>query len=235
MPDTPKGHKRPSSAASDSTPTKAGKKKSVEKTAADIFTRPKSLAVDEWIEAQDCEQLWFPAHVMEVARTEVLIHFDGWDEQWNEWIPKSSDRLREHRGWGTSMMPKDWQKDAEIEALDMEGKWYKAKVLHVSEIACKVHYGGWAKKWDEWVKKDSGRYARPPRVQQMPHLPEGRLLASFLWGRSRPEPRRRPEQPTRAHACPYTCSRMPRCPRSQAAPPERKGCQARRRPRREPR
>ena len=56
-------------------------------------------------------------------------------------------------------MPKDWQQDSTIEALDMEGKWYKAKVLHVSEIACKVHYSRWASKWDEWVGKTSGRCA----------------------------------------------------------------------------
>ena len=32
-------------------------------------------------------------------------------------------------GWGTSRMPHDLQRHAIIEALDMEGRWYRAKVM----------------------------------------------------------------------------------------------------------
>ena len=102
----------------------------------------------------------YPAHVKQAAGRDVLIGFDGWDERWDEWIPKASPRLREHRGWGTPDDAKDWQLDSTIEALDMEGKWYRAKILHVAEHACRVHYNGWANKWDEWLRKDSGRLRR---------------------------------------------------------------------------
>ena len=122
--------------------------------------RPASLTVDAWLEAKDEEELWYPAHVKQAAGRDVLIGFDGWDERWDEWIPKASPRLREHRGWGTPTMPKDWQLDSTIEALDMEGKWYRAKILHVAEHACRVPYNGWANKWDEWLRKDSGRLRR---------------------------------------------------------------------------
>ena len=54
-------------------------------------------------------------------------------------------------------MPDDWQLHSTIEALDMAGKWYKAKVLHVSEVSVMVHYNAWSSKWDEWVDKTSGR------------------------------------------------------------------------------
>jgi hypothetical protein len=75
--------------------------------------------------------------------------------QWDEWIERGSVRLRRHRGWGTQAMPTDWQQDAIIEALDMEGKWYAAKVVYVASHSVMVHYQGWSSKWNEWLEKDS--------------------------------------------------------------------------------
>ena len=65
--------------------------------------RPKSLPLDigTLIEAQDVENLWFPAEVIKSNETEVRVHFLGWSERWDEWIEKDSSRLRRHRGWGT--------------------------------------------------------------------------------------------------------------------------------------
>ena len=50
-------------------------------------------------------------------------------------------------------MPTDWQQDAIIEALDMEGKWYAAKVVFVSQNSVMVHYHGWSAKWNEWPRE----------------------------------------------------------------------------------
>lgn len=60
---------------------------------------------------------------------QVLVSFDGWSSEYDEWLPKGSERLAAHRGWGTSRMPDDLQRHAIIEALDMEGRWYRAKVM----------------------------------------------------------------------------------------------------------
>jgi len=118
--------------------------------------RPR-LDVGSLIEALDVQNLWFPARVVEVKEEEVLVHFDGWTADWDEWLETDSTRLRAHRGWGTQKMPNDWQQDSIIEALDMEGKWYPAKVIFVSQNAVMVHYQGWSAKWDEWLDKSSGR------------------------------------------------------------------------------
>ena len=50
-------------------------------------------------------------------------------------------------------MPTDWQQDAIIEALDMEGKWYAAKVVYVASHSVMVHYHGWSAKWNEWPRE----------------------------------------------------------------------------------
>lgn len=123
----------------------------------DVIIRPRSLAVGTRIEALDVQELWYPACIEEANGKVVRVSFDGWGSDWDEWLPKSSPRLREHRGWGTPQRADDWQQGSWIEALDMEGKWYKAKVLYVSETAAMVHYQAWSSKWDEWVDKTSGR------------------------------------------------------------------------------
>ena len=118
---------------------------------------PKSLTIDSLIEANDVQNLWFPARVIQLQGSKVLLHFLGWSDEWDEWIERDSERLRQHRGWGTQAMPTDWQQDAIIEALDMEGKWYAAKVVYVASHSVMVHYHGWSSKWNEWLEKDSGR------------------------------------------------------------------------------
>ena len=154
--------KRKGAVAEQTTPVKSPKKPLAPKLADDAVAAPpirpaKSLAVGALIEALDEEDLWYPARVVAVEGKRVRISFDGWDAQWDEWFPRTSERMCEHRGWGGPSMADDWQADSMIEALDMEGKWYKAKVLHVAETRCRVHYNGWPTKWDEWIKKDAGR------------------------------------------------------------------------------
>jgi hypothetical protein len=133
------------------------KQRTSEQEPADPVIRPSSLNVGSHVEALDVQDLWYPAQVEEKRGRDVRVSFAGWGEEWDEWLPHDSPRLREHRGWGTQAKPTDWQAEATIEALDMEGKWYKARVLHVSEHAVMVHYNKWASKWDEWISKDSGR------------------------------------------------------------------------------
>ena len=133
-------------------------KRSIERESdSQPLKRPKSLEIDSLIEALDVQNLWFPARVMQLQDSKVLVHFLGWSDEWDEWIERDSTRLRRHRGWGTRAVPNDWQQDSVLEALDMEGKWYTAKVIYVASHSVMVHYHGWSSKWNEWLEKDSGR------------------------------------------------------------------------------
>ena len=123
----------------------------------EVVERPTSLSIGSQIEALDIQELWYPARVVKMHLHEVLVSFDGWDSEWDEWLPRSSPRIRKYRGWGTAHIPGDYQISSIIEALDMEGKWYPSRVLHVSETSVMVHYLRWSSKWDEWILKDSGR------------------------------------------------------------------------------
>ena len=131
--------------------------------------RTEKFSVGAAVEALDDQQLWYPATLVEERKDAVLVAFDGWSSQWNEWVAKDSKRLRPPRGWGTAKKPDDWQAESTILALDMEGKWYPAKVLHVSELRGQVHYQRWSSKWDEWIDKDAGRLRKldePPGADE---------------------------------------------------------------------
>ena len=55
---------------------------------------PKSFAVGSRIEAE-YEKEWFPARVLQVKGGAHLVHYDGYDAEYDEWI--SSDRIRRRR------------------------------------------------------------------------------------------------------------------------------------------
>lgn len=50
----------------------------------------------EKLEAMDYLNTWFPAKIRSINEEEmqVLIHFDGWNQRYDEWINMGSDRLR---------------------------------------------------------------------------------------------------------------------------------------------
>ena len=42
---------------------------------------PKSLTIDSLIEANDVQNLWFPARVIQLQGSKVLLHFLGWSDE----------------------------------------------------------------------------------------------------------------------------------------------------------
>ncbi|KAK2168506.1 hypothetical protein LSH36_16g04013 [Paralvinella palmiformis] len=48
------------------------------------------------LEAMDFQQKWYPARIVDMDDTDntVLIHFDGWNQRYDEWVTMDSERLR---------------------------------------------------------------------------------------------------------------------------------------------
>ncbi|KAK4880115.1 hypothetical protein RN001_008261 [Aquatica leii] len=55
-----------------------------------------NFAVNTQLEALDFNQMWFPAHIVEIdyEENEVLIHFEKYSSKYDEWISMNSSRLR---------------------------------------------------------------------------------------------------------------------------------------------
>ena len=56
----------------------------------------KLLRVGDLVEALDLEGQWYPARVMQQASEglSVLLHFDGWSDSYDEWLPQARTRTR---------------------------------------------------------------------------------------------------------------------------------------------
>ena len=91
---------------------------------------------------------WYDAQIKQVSGTRFMIHYDGYDNSWDEWI--TLDRMSIKVAW--------------------KGKWYKAKALKSSRGKVLVHYTGYDNSWDEWVTLDriaaSGGSGRQSKRQQ---------------------------------------------------------------------
>ncbi|KAK3786063.1 hypothetical protein RRG08_058125 [Elysia crispata] len=50
----------------------------------------------ERLEAQDFSNTWYPSKIVEISEEEkaVLIHFEGWNQRYDEWVDMASERLR---------------------------------------------------------------------------------------------------------------------------------------------
>lgn len=40
------------------------------------------------VDAKDCNGVWYPATIVSSTGRKVLVNFDGWSDDWNEWISK---------------------------------------------------------------------------------------------------------------------------------------------------
>lgn len=50
--------------------------------------------VGQWVDVQDAARQWLEGQVREVREGEVLIHYLGWPQSWDEWLPAASHRLQ---------------------------------------------------------------------------------------------------------------------------------------------
>jgi ubiquitin C-terminal hydrolase len=64
-------------------------------------TWPRQLDERDWrdfrvgdiIDARDTVNKWYESTVRDVRPTEVYVHYNGWPKDWDEWVPRDSDRL----------------------------------------------------------------------------------------------------------------------------------------------
>ncbi|KAL4174401.1 hypothetical protein KRP22_006339 [Phytophthora ramorum] len=54
-----------------------------------------------------------------------------------------------------------------VDALDTDRRWYESRVVDMDAVYVKVHYRGWTSKWDEWMRRTSGRLA--PQHTKVPN------------------------------------------------------------------
>ena len=115
--------------------------------------------VGDLLTAADSIGNWCQAQVLAVRNPhgvgpqELQVHFIGWAAKWDEWIDVNSGRLR------------PLIVGERVLARDSSANWITATVTGEKDEdsetrQLKVHFDGWASRWDEWVPVMSGRLQR---------------------------------------------------------------------------
>jgi hypothetical protein len=118
--------------------------------AADKFPRKAKLAaVEDAVEPPvgqrievNYEGKWYPAKVVEADGDQLLVHYAGFDDSWDEWV--SADRIRPYQ-------PAQFAEGDQVEVRWDDGKWYPARVLKAWYGLHLVRYDGYDASADEWL------------------------------------------------------------------------------------
>ncbi|XP_078584305.1 PHD finger protein 20-like isoform X2 [Branchiostoma floridae x Branchiostoma japonicum] len=100
------------------------------------------------MEAMDYLKKWYPAKIEEVdyEEREILVHFEGWNHRYDEWLTFDSDRIRPvdrltTRKEGPIKIPAQYKVGDEVLARWTDCKYYPAKILEVRvDASYRVHF-----------------------------------------------------------------------------------------------
>lgn len=104
---------------------------------------------------------WYPATIVAVDATRgvIKIQYVGWSEVWNEWISEACD---ERLAWSCVKeerpLPVDSAVGDYLDARDYWGNWVVATVIDSQPGSLKIHFQGWAERYDDCI--DQSTYHR---------------------------------------------------------------------------
>ncbi|MCI4624819.1 MAG: hypothetical protein L3V56_02545 [Candidatus Magnetoovum sp. WYHC-5] len=102
-----------------------------------------SCSVGEKVEVE-WKGSWYPASVLDTSGSRCFIHYDGYDNSWDEWV--GPGRVRYYNAADFSQ--------GESVLVKWKGHWYNAHVVKAKKNKFFIHYEGYDNSWDEWVGPD---------------------------------------------------------------------------------
>ena len=57
----------------------------------------RKVELGEWVDVRDASGQWVEGQVVNQSGDYVMVHFNGWDNKWNEWVNSSSERIMPFR------------------------------------------------------------------------------------------------------------------------------------------
>ncbi|MBI2392223.1 MAG: hypothetical protein HYV09_21730 [Deltaproteobacteria bacterium] len=85
---------------------------------------------------------WWPAVVVQSQPGLWFIHYEGYDNSWDEWVGPARIRVMPAPGVRAVGAPV---------SVEWKGSWYPATILSIENGRYFVHYDGYDNSWDEWV------------------------------------------------------------------------------------
>ncbi len=102
---------------------------------------------------------WYPAVVKRARGDSCYIHYNGYNNSWDEWV--GPDRIRIGDMPRESVVvgvPGAFAIGSPV-SVKWHGSWWPAHVMQTRGNQLFIHYDGYDNSWDEWV--GPGRYRAP--------------------------------------------------------------------------
>jgi len=102
---------------------------------------------------------WYPATVRRARGGNCFIHYDGYGNNWDEWVGPNRIRVATGNSVVVGAPPAvAIQEGAAVQVL-WGHRWWPAHVLQAKGNRLFIHYDGYGNNWDEWV--GPARYRLP--------------------------------------------------------------------------
>ncbi|HWB08356.1 MAG TPA: agenet domain-containing protein [Pirellulales bacterium] len=115
----------------------------------------------EHVEVQ-WQNKWYRAQVLGSRGEELKVHYVGYADSWDEWVPP--ERVRPFR-------PPGFKPGSPV-SVKWEGQWYPATVRRAWYGLHLVHYDNYSNEWNEWVGPDAIKERSPSKQPAHGHEPE---------------------------------------------------------------
>lgn len=131
--------------------------------------------------APECPKFWTPIHSTDLSS--VLSDIPNWGHfvelLTEQRLPAADEKT-------PGKFPRDYEWDFKnirpgdvIDVQDRQRKWYQGRVQYVKDNCVKMHYIGWAEKWNEEVEHDPDRLRPIHTITHKPHKPLVPAIKSY--------------------------------------------------------
>lgn len=116
-------------------------------------TKPSgTYQMHEQVDVQDEKDQWLNGEIIEISGENLKIQFTGYSHKFDTWIVDTSPRILKQ--WRHGL---DFAVNNRVDVIDTYNMWKEARVIDKNDTQIKIHYKGYAEKYDEWIHKSSPR------------------------------------------------------------------------------
>ena len=131
-------------------------------------TQNTGYKVGDKITAKDRVSNWLPAEIMEIGNGKYKVHYTGYTDYYDGWIPgdwvkplnaktpptNNSNTGIQNNNTNTGAQNTGYKVGDKITAKDKVNNWLPAEIMEIGNGKYKVHYTGWSDLWDDWIPND---------------------------------------------------------------------------------
>jgi len=141
----------------------------INNTGGNTVTQYTGYKVGDKITAKDKVNNWLPAEIMETGNGKYKVHYTGYTDYYDAWIPddwikpvnsktpstnNSTTVTQNNTGGNTVTHNAGYKVGDKITAKDKVNNWLPAEIMEIGNGKYKIHYTGYTDYYDAWIPDD---------------------------------------------------------------------------------